>query len=87
MDDKKQPLTSHLGELRKRLILSFIAMAVGFIACYAVADTIFGILAAPLLHIMQGMKIDGTMIFTSVPDLTARDATPSSLAVSGAFRR
>jgi sec-independent protein translocase protein TatC len=68
MDDKKQPLTSHLGELRKRLILSFIAMAVGFVACYAVKETIFDILAAPLLHIMQGMKIDGTMIFTSVAE-------------------
>jgi sec-independent protein translocase protein TatC len=68
MDDKKQPLTSHLGELRKRLILSFIGMAVGFIACYAVKETIFDILAAPLLHIMQGMKIEGTMIFTSVAE-------------------
>ena len=65
MDDKKQPLTSHLGELRKRLILSFIAMAVGFIACYAVADTIFNILAAPLLRMMPA---GGPLIFTSVAE-------------------
>jgi len=29
MDEKKLPLTSHLQELRKRLILSFIAVGIG----------------------------------------------------------
>jgi sec-independent protein translocase protein TatC len=35
MDEKKLPLTAHLQELRKRLILSFIAVGAGFILCYA----------------------------------------------------
>ena len=42
------PFTSHLAELRSRLIKSFLALAVGFAACFAVADSIFAVLAAPL---------------------------------------
>ena len=34
MDEKKLPLTSHLQELRTRLILSFVAIGVGFGLCY-----------------------------------------------------
>ena len=45
MDENKLPLTSHLKELRKRLILSFIAVGVGFVICYAFSDTLFDILA------------------------------------------
>jgi len=42
------PFTAHLAELRSRLIKSTLAIAVGFIACYAIVDDIFAILAAPL---------------------------------------
>jgi sec-independent protein translocase protein TatC len=65
MDEKKLPLTSHLQELRKRLILSFIGVGVGFILCYWKADTLFNILAIPLMKLMpQG----GSLIFTSVAE-------------------
>jgi sec-independent protein translocase protein TatC len=65
MDEKKLPLTSHLQELRKRLILSFIAIGVGFIFCYAFSDTIFNLLAAPLQKVMPA---GGSLIFTSVAE-------------------
>jgi len=65
MDEKKLPLTSHLQELRKRLILSFIAIGIGFALCYAFADSIFNILAAPL---MKMMPAGGSLIFTSVAE-------------------
>ncbi len=65
MDEKKLPLTGHLQELRKRLILSFIAVGAGFILCYAFADSIFNILAAPLLRVMPS---GGSLIFTSVAE-------------------
>jgi sec-independent protein translocase protein TatC len=65
MDEKKLPLTSHLQELRKRLILSFIAIGVGFALCYALADSLFNILAAPLLKMMPP---GGSLIFTSVAE-------------------
>ncbi len=66
MDEKKLPLTAHLQELRKRLIFSFIAMGVGFFLCYAFADSIFNILAAPLMK--ELMPKGGSLIFTSVAE-------------------
>ena len=65
MDEKKLPLTAHLKELRKRLILSFIAVGGGFALCYAFAEKIFDILAAPLLEMMP---TGGSLIFTSVAE-------------------
>jgi sec-independent protein translocase protein TatC len=65
MDEKKLPLTAHLQELRKRLIFSFIAIGVGFVLCYAFADQIFNILAAPLLKVMPK---GGSLIFISVAE-------------------
>ena len=65
MDEKKLPLSSHLQELRKRLILSFIAIGAGFILCYAFSDTLFDILAKPLFHVMPS---GGSLIFISVAE-------------------
>jgi sec-independent protein translocase protein TatC len=57
------PFTSHLAELRSRLLKSVLAIAVAFIACFAVADEIFAVLAAPLrrLHI-DGLMLIGTAV-------------------------
>ena len=65
MDEKILPLTTHLQELRKRLILSFIAVGGGFALCYTFAEKIFDILAAPLLKMMP---TGGSLIFTSVAE-------------------
>jgi sec-independent protein translocase protein TatC len=65
MDEKKLPLTAHLQELRKRLILSFIAVGAGFAFCYTFAESIFDILAGPLL---KTMPAGGSLIFTSVAE-------------------
>jgi sec-independent protein translocase protein TatC len=65
MDDKKLPLTAHLQELRKRLVLSFIAVGLGFALCYAFAETLFNVLSAPLLKIMPS---GGSLIFISVAE-------------------
>lgn len=65
MDEKKLPLTTHLQELRKRLVLSFIAAGAGFALCYAFAESIFDILSAPLLKMMP---TGGSLIFTSVAE-------------------
>jgi sec-independent protein translocase protein TatC len=48
MTEEKMPLTAHLEELRKRLIISLAAMAVGFGVCYAFKEKLFSILAKPL---------------------------------------
>jgi sec-independent protein translocase protein TatC len=44
----KMSFLDHLEELRKRLMVSFIAVAVGFFACWAFAEPIFGKLQEPL---------------------------------------
>jgi len=65
MDEKKLPLTTHLQELRRRLVLSFIAVGAGFALCYAFSESIFDILSAPLLKMMP---TGGSLIFTSVAE-------------------
>ena len=65
MDEKKLPLTAHLQELRKRLILAFVAVGAGFVLCYAFAESIFDILAAPLL---KAMPNGGSLVFISVAE-------------------
>ena len=47
-DTIKMPFTSHLVELRKRLIISIIAIIVGFGISYSYSETLFKILARPL---------------------------------------
>ena len=65
MDEKKAPFTPYLQEIRKRLILSFIAVGVGFVICYSFSDSIFDILAAPLIKIMPA---ENTLIFRTVAE-------------------
>ena len=61
--DVQMPFTSHLEELRSRLIKSVLAIAVAFLGCFAVVDEIFAVLAAPLrrLHI-SGLTLIGTAV-------------------------
>ncbi len=52
-DDREHELTKmsfleHLEELRKRLLITFAAIAVGFFACWAYADDLFALLQEPL---------------------------------------
>lgn len=48
----KMSFLDHLEELRKRLMISMIAVAVGFLACWAFAERIFGYLQAPLTQFL-----------------------------------
>jgi sec-independent protein translocase protein TatC len=61
--DVQMPFTSHLAELRSRLIKSVIAIAIAFLGCFAIVDDIFAVLAAPLrrLHI-SGLTLIGTAV-------------------------
>src|SRR5215210_3678985 len=45
---QKMSFLDHLEELRKRLLISFIAVTVGFCLCWAFAEPIFGKLQEPL---------------------------------------
>ncbi|HSO20553.1 MAG TPA: twin-arginine translocase subunit TatC [Desulfosarcina sp.] len=64
-DDDKIPFTSHLEELRRRLIIAFIAVAVGFAASYGFKEQLFEILVRPLKLVMAE---GDTLIFTNLPE-------------------
>jgi len=44
----KAPLTEHLGELRNRILISLIAVAVAFAGSFYYSETLFSILISPL---------------------------------------
>src|SRR5688572_475992 len=44
----KMTFLDHLEELRRRLVISFVAVAIAFFACWAFAEPIFALLQAPL---------------------------------------
>jgi sec-independent protein translocase protein TatC len=57
------PFTSHLAELRSRLVKSVLAVALAFAVCFWMVEEIFTVLAAPLrrLHI-DGLTLIGTAV-------------------------
>jgi sec-independent protein translocase protein TatC len=59
---EKQTFIEHLEELRKRLIVSLIAVGIGFIICYIFSKEIFEFLMMPL---QRALPSGATMIFTS----------------------
>lgn len=48
----KMSFLEHLEELRKRLVVSIIAIFVAFLACWNFADRIYGKLQEPLVHVL-----------------------------------
>lgn len=63
--EDKIPFTAHLEELRKRLITSFIAVAIGFALSYGFKEKLFHILTQPLISVM---KQGETLIYTGLPE-------------------
>ena len=62
-DLQRMSFLDHLEELRKRLLVSFIAVAVGFFACWAFAEPIFAKLQEPLAEFLpQGDKLAYTRL-------------------------
>ena len=61
--DAQMPFTSHLAELRSRLIKCTVAVGVVFFACFAYVDEIFAFLAAPLRRLsIRGLMLIGTAV-------------------------
>ncbi|MBU4317248.1 MAG: twin-arginine translocase subunit TatC [Proteobacteria bacterium] len=64
-DEDKIPFTAHLEELRSRLIVASIAVAIGFFLSYAFKEKLFDILSLPLIEVMgEGEKL----VFLSLPE-------------------
>ncbi len=66
-EEEKSPFTEHLGELRDRLVRSFIAVGIGFVIAYFFKEKLFEILTAPLITAM-GEDGNAQMIFTGLPE-------------------
>ena len=64
-EDEKMPFTLHLEELRKRIVICFIAIGIGFIISYGFKEKIFHYLTIPLISVMQA---DDKLIFTGLPE-------------------
>jgi len=62
---KSMSLMEHLRELRLRLVRVLIMVILGFFACYAVSDALFGELIKPLT---ASMPPGSKLIFTSIPE-------------------
>src|SRR5713101_9420727 len=57
MADTPMPLTANLAELRSRLIWCMLALAVGFIVCYAFSDKIVAALQSPPVLVGRPVKV------------------------------
>lgn len=64
-DGARMPFFQHLDELRRRLIVCFIAVAVGFVIVYSFARPIFHFLTAPLLRALPEGE---TLVYTGLPE-------------------
>lgn len=64
-DQEKIPFTAHLEELRRRLIVCFIAVGIGFVLSYGFKEKLFHILTRPLMGVMQAGE---KLIFTGLPE-------------------
>jgi len=65
MPDEKSTFTSHLEELRKRIIICIIAVAIGFLVSYSFSEWIFIFLVKPL---KEELPTDSLLIFTALPE-------------------
>lgn len=50
MTDEKMPLTEHLGELRKRILISLVSLLVTFVASFNYSEKIFKLIMFPLRY-------------------------------------
>jgi len=64
--DQPMPLTAHLAELRKRLMIITAAVAVGFGVSYGYAEELFNVLLMPLREVLPDDK--SSLVFTGLTE-------------------
>ncbi len=66
INDQAMPLLEHLVELRRRLLWSAVAFAIGFLICFHFSARIYLFLAQPLAHIMRQKGEQPHLIYTAL---------------------
>jgi len=67
-DEKEAGFISHLAELRKRLINSFIFLIIFFVVCYFFAEHLYGFLVEPFAKAVKDDGSDRRLIFTALQE-------------------
>ena len=67
-DENEGGFVSHLAELRKRLINSFIFLIIFFIVCYFFAEHLYGFLVEPYAQAVKDDENDRRLIFTALQE-------------------
>ena len=67
-ENKEGSFISHLTELRKRIINSFIFLSVLFIICYFFSEHIYGFLVDPYAQAVKNDTIQRRLIFTALQE-------------------
>ena len=65
MTDEKQPFFSHLKELRDRLVICIIAVAIAFIFTYYFKEKLFDFLMQPFIKVMPAKS---SFVFTGITE-------------------
>ena len=67
-DDQDNNFISHLAELRKRLIHSFIFLILFFVGCYIYAENLYGFLVEPFAAAVKNDDTNRRLIFTALQE-------------------
>ena len=67
-DENESGFISHLAELRKRLIHSFIFLIIFFIGCYFFAEHLYGFLVEPYAQAVKDDPVNRRLIFTALQE-------------------
>ena len=65
MTDSQMPLTTHLEELRRKLIIAGLSWLVAFLACYTYAEQLFNLIADP---VRQALPEGTSLVFITATE-------------------
>lgn len=67
-DEQDGGFISHLAELRKRLIHSFLCLFIFFIVCYYFSENLYSFLVEPYAKVVKAKGLDRRLIFTALQE-------------------
>ena len=65
MSDQQMPLTTHLEELRRKLIIAGVSWLVAFLACYSFSEQLFNLIADP---VRQALPEGTSLVFITATE-------------------